>query len=119
MVVSTFHCLQDIVIGRIAEYIKANNPFGQYLIFQEQQHHQTTTTTTTMSDTETMPPTQSESGIPTNIIQCTDPNEMALKLFHLPGWPKKSRTLKSLKQMSLAELQSLCLVCFLLALLCI
>ena len=71
-----------------------------------------------MSDNETMPPMQSESGIPTNIIQCTDPKEMAQKLFHLPGWLKKLRMLKSLKQMSLAELQSLCLVHFLLALLC-
>jgi hypothetical protein len=71
-----------------------------------------------MSDNETMPPTQSESSIPTNIIQCTDPHKMVQKLFHLPGWLKKLKMLKSLKQMSLAELQSLCLVCFLLALLC-
>jgi hypothetical protein len=72
-----------------------------------------------MSDNETMPPTQSKSGIPTNIIQCTNPKEMVQKLFHLPGWLKKSKMLKSLKQMSLAELQSLCLVHFLLAMICL
>ncbi len=71
-----------------------------------------------MSDNENLPTMQSESGIPTNIIQCTNPKEMAQKLFHLPGWLKKSKTLKSLKQMSLAELQSLCLVRFLHLLLC-
>ncbi len=71
-----------------------------------------------MSDNENPPATQSESGIPTNIINCTEPHELARKLFNLPGWPKKTRTLKSLKQMSLAELQSLCLVRFLHLLLC-
>ena len=32
MVVSTFHCLQEFVIGCIAEYIKANNPFYHYIL---------------------------------------------------------------------------------------
>ncbi len=72
-----------------------------------------------MSDNKTMPPTQSKSSIPTNIIQCTDLKERVQKLFHLPGWPKKLRMLKSLRQLSLAKLQSLCLVHFLLALLCL
>jgi hypothetical protein len=119
MVVSSFHCLQEFVIGCFAEYIIANNPI--FILILSFTHTRTTptTTTTTMSDNETMPPTQSKSGIPTNIIESTDPHEMAHKLYHLPGWLKKLRTLKSLKQMSLAELQSLCLVCFLLALLCL
>jgi len=59
---------------------------------QEQQHQ---TTTTTMSDNKTMPPTQSKSGIPTNIVQCTNLQEMAQKLFYLPGWLKKLRTLSA------------------------
>jgi hypothetical protein len=119
MVVSSFHCLQEFVIGCFAEYIKANNPI--FILILSFTHTRTTptTTTTTMSNNKTMPPTQSESGIPTNIIECTNPHEMAHKLYHLPGWPKKSRMLKSLKQMSLSKLQSLCVVCFLLALLCL
>src|SRR3989344_7916510 len=115
MVVSSFHRPQEFVIGCYGEYIKANNPvFHYFLSFT----HTRPTTTTTMSDNETLPPTQSKSSIPTNIIQCTDPQEMARKLFDLPGWPKKQRTLKSLRQMSLAELQSLCVVHCLHALLC-
>ncbi len=99
---------------------KSKQPlFSLYLIFQEQEQLPHQTTTTTMSNNKTMPPTQSKSGIPTNIIQCTNPKEMALKLFNLPGWLKRLRMLKSLKQMRLAELQSLCLVHLLLALLCL
>ncbi len=71
-----------------------------------------------MSDNENTPTMQSESGIPTNIINCTELHELAWKLFALPGWLKKTRMLKSLKQMSLAKLQSLCLVRFLHLLLC-
>jgi hypothetical protein len=120
MIVSSFCCLQEFVIGCFAEYIKNNAVFLYFLSFTHTRTTTptTTTTTTTMSDNKTMPPMQSESGIPTNIIQCTDLHEMVQKLYHLPGWLKKSRMLKSLKQMSLSELQLLCLVHFLLALLC-
>ena len=74
MVVSSFHHPQEFVIGCYGEYIKANNPvFHYFLSFT----HTRPTTTTTMSDNETLLPTQSKSGIPTNIIQCTDLQEMA------------------------------------------